>query len=136
MVDSALGFFDRIIIGVGINRDKPGFLTPDNRVRLIRDIYSGNSRIEVRTYEGLTVDFCRETGASFILRGLRNNTDFEFERNMMQVNRSMHPELTTVLLFTSPQYIAISSSIIREIYSFGGDVSKFMPEGIDLADYL
>ena len=136
VVDSAIGLFDRIVVGVGINREKPGFLSAGSRVRLIRDIYGGNTRVEVRTYEGLTVDFCREAGASFILRGMRNNTDFEFERNMAQINRAMHPEITTVLMFTPPQYVAISSSIIREIYAFGGDVSQFMPEGVNLAEYL
>ena len=136
VVDDGLKLFDKIIIGVGINTTKQGLLPVEKRMELIADLYTGEPRIEVMTYDGLTVEFARNVGAKYILRGMRNSVDFEFERNMMQVNQALHPEIMTVLLFTPPQYVAISSSFVREIYAFGGDTAQFMPEGIDLEKYL
>jgi len=88
VVDQALELFDRIVIAVGVNSEKRGLMTAENRVRLIRDLYKDNHRIEVRTYTELTGAFCRELGIRFILRGLRNNVDFEYERNIAQVNQT------------------------------------------------
>ena len=93
VVDQALELFDRIVIAVGVNSEKRGLMTAENRVRLIRDLYKDNHRIEVRTYTELTGAFCRELGIRFILRGLRNNVDFEYERNIAQVNQTLFPEV-------------------------------------------
>lgn len=136
VVDQGLGLFDRIVVGIGINSEKRGMLTVDNRIKLIRDIYKHDGRVEVVAYEGLTVDFIKSQKTDYVLRGMRNSVDFEFERNMMNINLALLPEMKTVLLFTPPELVAISSSIVREIYSFGGEVSKFMPEGVDISDYL
>ena len=136
VVDDGLGLFDRIVIGVGVNTSKAGLLAPAERLRLIADLYCGQPRVEAMEYDGLTVDFARQVGAGFILRGLRNGVDFEFERNMMQINQTLYPDLKTVVLFTPPEYVAVSSSFVREIYQFGGDTSRFMPDGIRLEDYL
>ncbi|MDR2936906.1 MAG: pantetheine-phosphate adenylyltransferase [Rikenellaceae bacterium] len=136
VVDQGLSLFDRVIVAIGINVEKRGLLTPENRVALIRDLYHDEPRVEVITYEGLTADLARRLGTPFLLRGMRNTVDFEFERNMMQLNQALNPELTTVLLFTPPEYVAISSSSVREIIAFGGDVSSFMPPGIDLKKYI
>ena len=136
VVNDGLKLFDRIVVGVGVNTSKSGLLTPSKRLQLITDIYRDEPRVETMEYDGLTVDFARQVGASCILRGLRNGVDFEFERNMMQVNQMLYPELMTVVLFTPPEYVAISSSFVREIHRFGGDISQFLPEGILLEDYL
>lgn len=136
VVDQALDLFDKIVIAVGINNEKKGLLTAENRVRLIRDLYAGNSRIEVRTYNELTGKFCRELGIRIILRGLRNNVDFEYERGIMQVNQTLFPEIRTVLMFTPAQYVAISSSVIRELVTFGGDPTPLMPSNINIKNYL
>ncbi len=136
IVDEGLKLFDRIVVALGRNAGKNGLLCEENRLRLIRDVYRGEPRVEAVEYEGLTVDFCREIGAKFMLRGMRNTVDFEYERNMMQINQSLFPEISTVLLFTPPEYVAISSSIVREIHTFGGDTSQFLPEGIRLGDYM
>lgn len=136
VVDDGLKIFDKMIIGVGINSSKKGLLPFDRRVDLISDLYRDNPKVDVLTYDGLTVDFAKQVNAKYILRGLRNGVDFEFERNMMQVNQTLYPELMTVVLFTPPEYVAISSSFVREIHLFGGDTSRFMPEGIDLKNYL
>lgn len=136
VVDQALELFDRIVIAVGVNCEKRSLMTAENRVRLIEDLYRNNPRIEVRTYTELTGQFCRELGISIILRGLRNSVDFEYERNIAQVNQTMFPEVKTVLLFTPAKYVAISSSVIRELIRFGGDPTPLMPRNIDIKDYL
>lgn len=136
VMEDGLRLFERIVIGVGVNIEKQGLLTPERRVALISDVFADEPKVEVRTYNGLTVDFAREVGAGCILRGMRNTVDFEFERSMMQVNRTLHPDIMTVLLFTPAQYVAISSSFVREIHAFGGDTSPFLPEGIRLEKYL
>lgn len=136
VVDQALELFDRIVIAVGINNEKRSLLSPSNRVELIEDLYRNNPRVEVRTYTELTGSFCRSLGIRFILRGLRNNVDFEYERNIAQVNQTLFPEVETVLLFTPAKYVAISSSVIRELLAFGGDPTPLMPEGIDIKKYL
>jgi pantetheine-phosphate adenylyltransferase len=136
VVDDGLKLFGRIVVGVGVNASKSGLLAPSKRLQLISDLYRDEPRVEAMEYDGLTVDFARRVGASCILRGLRNGVDFEFERNMMQVNQMLYPELMTIMLFTPPEYVAISSSFVREIHQFGGDTSSFMPKGIRLEDYL
>lgn len=136
VVDEALGLFDGIVVAVGVNNEKSGLLTPENRVRLIRDMYRGNDRIEVISYGNLTGEICRELGIGVILRGLRNSVDYEYERNIAMVNERLFPEVKTVLLFTPPRYVAISSSVIRELVSFGKDPAELMPQNIDLKDYM
>ncbi|MCD7962600.1 MAG: pantetheine-phosphate adenylyltransferase [Rikenellaceae bacterium] len=136
IVDEGLKLFDKVIVAVGVNNQKPGFIPVGRRMYLVRDIYSGNEKVEVVSYTGLTVQFCKDIGVKFMLRGMRNTVDFEYERNMMQINQSLYPEIMTVLLFTPPEYVAISSSVVRELCSFGGDVTRFMPEGIDIKKYL
>lgn len=136
IVDQGLTIFDHIVVAVGRNKGKKGFLTVDNRLKLIRDIYKNEPRVDALAYDGLTGDFCRELGIDFLLRGMRNTVDYEYERGMMMVNQKLFPEITTVLLFTPPSYVAISSSIIRELVSFGHDPSELMPKNIDINDYL
>lgn len=136
LVSEGLRFLDKVVVAVGENPDKRGLLTAEGRKRLIEDLYKDEPRVEVVSYHGLTGDYCREHEIKFILRGMRNTVDFDYERNMMQINQRLYPEITTVLLFTPSEYVAVSSSVIREILSFGGDVSQFMPAGIDLKEYL
>lgn len=136
IVDLGLQVFDRIVIGVGVNREKGGLLTEENRQRLIRDIFADNPRVSVGIYDGLTGEYAREVGAQFFLRGMRNTVDYEYERNLMLVNQTIYPELTTVLFFTPLQYVAISSSMIRELVAYGRDPKDVMPQNIDIKNYL
>ena len=136
VVDQGLELFDRILIAIGVNNEKGGLLAPENRARLIRDLYGDNPRIDVCVYTELTGKLCRTRGITTILRGLRNTVDFEYERNIMQVNRTLFPEITTVLLFTPADYVAISSSVIRELLAFGGDPTPLMPANIDIKHYM
>ena len=94
---------------------------------LIREVFQDNEKVEVTDFQGLTADFAKQVGADFLLRGLRNTTDFEYENTIAQANRHVNKELETVFLITSPHLAAISSSIIREIHSYGGNVNDFIP---------
>lgn len=136
LVRDALRIFDRIVIGIGNNSQKAGLLTIEARKQLIEDLYASNSCIEVKTYTGLTGDFAREQQASAIIRGVRNTTDFEYERTMEATNHRLHPQIITVMLFTPAPVADISSSTVREVLSFGRSVEEFMPEGIDIKKYL
>lgn len=136
IVDEGLRLFDRIVVGIGANTDKHGLLTVENRVRLINDLYRNNPRVEALPYHGLTGEFCRELGITFMLRGMRNTVDYEYERSIMLINQQLYPEILTVLLFTPPQFVAVSSSTIRELIEFGRDPREFMPDNIDIKNYL
>ena len=136
LVEEALHLFDRVVIGIGNNTSKQGLLRVENRKRLIDDIYRHNPRVEARIYTGLTGDFAEEVAACAIIRGVRNTTDFEYERTMESTNHRIYPEITTVMLFTPAPVADISSSTVREILSFGRNVEEFLPEGIDINNYL
>lgn len=136
LVEQALRLFDRVIIGIGNNPEKHGLLPIENRRKLIADLYAREPRIEARIYAGLTGDFARETGACAILRGVRNTTDFEYERTMEATNHRIYPEITTVMLFTPSDVADIASSTVREVHAFGRSVEEFMPEGVDIEKYL
>jgi pantetheine-phosphate adenylyltransferase len=134
-VDRGLQVFDRIVIGVGRNYSKQGLLSTEQKIRLIEDSFKNEPRVSVELYEELTVDFCRKRDIKFLLRGMRNAQDFEYERNMMQINNMLDSELMTVMLFTRPEYEAVSSSVVRELMAYGKDVAEFLPEGIDINKY-
>lgn len=130
IIARALPLFDKIIIAIGRNSDKRYMFSLEERKDFIRSTYVDEPKIEVMDYEGMTVDFCRRVGATFMLRGLRNPADFEFEKAIAQTNRRLAPEVETVFLLTSSGYSFISSSIVREIVSYGGDVSELTPRAV------
>lgn len=136
IVNRALPLFDKIIVAIGYNTGKKTFLSLENRLRLIKDVFYGNPKIEVHHYEGLTVDFCTKMNARYLLRGLRTAADFEYERAIGQVNKAMKPEIESVFLLTAPEYTPVNSTIVRDILMHGGDASKFLPAGIDITKYL
>lgn len=136
LVDQALKLFDRVIIGVGENVSKRGLLKADARCRLIEDVYRDEPRVEVRSFSCLTATFAHQVGAQALLRGIRNAVDMSLEQQMEAVNRELNGELTTVVLFTPASVSHISSSLVRELISFGEDVSRMMPDGIDLNKYI
>jgi len=128
----ALPLFDRVIIGIGTNENKTDFFPLEKRIQWIKNLFADEQKVEVKTYKRLTIDFCRETGASYLLRGLRTSADFEFERAVGQVNKLLDPEIETVFLLTKPEHSFISSSIVRDVYKNGGDISSFIPKGMKL----
>lgn len=136
IVEESLKLFDRLVIGIGNNTLKQGLLSVESRKRLIVDVYRDNPRVEVHVYTGLTGEFAEQTGAVAIIRGVRNTTDFEYERTMEATNHRIYPEITTVMLFTPAAVADIASSTVREVLAFGRSVEEFLPEGIDIANYL
>lgn len=136
VVNRALPLFDKIIIAIGYNTGKKTYMTLENRLRLIQDVFEGNNKIEVQHYEGLTVDFCTQMDARYLLRGLRTAADFEYERAIGQINKAMKPEIESVFLLTAPEYTPVNSTIVRDILMHGGDARKFLPAGIDISKYI
>jgi pantetheine-phosphate adenylyltransferase len=136
LVEEALRIFDKVVIGIGANVAKQGLLSVEQRKQLISDIYRNDERVEVASYTSLTADFAREVGATALIRGVRNTIDFEFEHTMEAANRHLAPELTTVLLIAPAELGHISSSMVRELLAFGRDVSEYLPQNIDIKNYL
>lgn len=136
IVEKALHLFDKVIIGIGSNVAKKGLLSVENRKRLIDDYYAGDARVEAMIYGGMTGDFAQQVGAAAVIRGVRNTTDFEYERTMEATNHRLHPDIITVMLFTPAPVADIASSTVREVLAFGRTVDEFMPEGIDIKKYL
>jgi len=132
VVDRALPLFDKIIISIGINSEKNQYFSIEERLQWIKDVYGKNPKIEIKFYEGLTVDFCKKENANYILRGLRDSHDFKFEKGIAQMNKDLNKEVETIFIITPSEISHISSSIIRDIIKNGGDVSKFIPKEIDL----
>ncbi len=126
IVERALPLFDKVIIAVGENITKKPLFPLEERIEQIRKAFGKEPKVEVCAYKGLTADFAREKGAEYILRGVRCVADFEYERNMAEANR-MLGGLETILLYTSPQYAYISSTLVRDLYVHGKDISALLP---------
>jgi pantetheine-phosphate adenylyltransferase, bacterial len=129
VVRRGLRIFDHIIIAIGVNQSKSTMFTLEERLEQIRACFKNEPRIEVCSYEGLTVDFARRKNAGFILRGIRTLTDFEYERLLSDVNQKIS-EIDTVCLFTEPEYSSIQSNVVRELLKYGQDVREFVPSSI------
>jgi len=134
IVERGLSLFDHIIIALGENSQKKYMFSLEQRKALINQVFSGETRVEVDSYTGLTVNFCKAKSANFILRGIRNGRDLDFEQSIAQMNKELNPTVETVFLVNKPEYSAINSSIVRDIYVNGGDVSSFIPKGIVIGD--
>ncbi len=129
IVRRALPLFDRLVIGVvGDNVQKPGLVPAQQRMQAISQLYAGETRIEVKPYYGLAVDFARQEGARFIVKGVRSVKDFEYEREQADINRQISQgQVETILLFADAQLASVSSSVVRELQHFGVDVKPFLP---------
>lgn len=131
IIERSLPLFDEIIIAIGINAKKKYMFSLEERKKFIEQTFQMQDKIKVMTYEGLTVSFCKKVEADFIIRGLRNPADFEFEKTITQVNRRLS-DIETVFLLTSPENAFISSSIVREVIHFEGDYRSMVPEAVRL----
>ncbi|TAJ09068.1 pantetheine-phosphate adenylyltransferase [Marinilabiliaceae bacterium JC017] len=129
VVKRGLSLFDKVIIAIGYNSNKKDFFPINNRAKWIEDVFADDPRVTVERFEGLTVDFAKEVGANYILRGIRTAADFEYERAIAQVNKAMSG-IDSVFLLTTPEHTPVNSSIVRDIIKHGGDASKFLPEKI------
>ncbi len=132
IVRKALPLFDKVIVAIGVNSTKKYLFDLEKRERWIHAVFADTDQVEVVTFEGLTVDLCKKHGASFILRGLRNPADFQYESNIAHMNEGLDPSIQSVFLLCDPRFAAINASIVREIFKNGGDVSNFIPNTIDL----
>jgi pantetheine-phosphate adenylyltransferase len=131
LVERALALCDEVVIAVGVNEQKAGWIPADQRVSALRELYKRNARVRVETYSGLTTDFAASVGVTAILRGVRSIKDFEYEMQMADINREL-TGIETVCLFAEPALAAISSSVVRELAHFGKDITPFLPDGYHL----
>jgi len=130
IIRRAIPLFDRIIVAIGTNQDKSGYFLLEDRLNWIKAVFRDVPSVRVESYSGLTVDFCREKKAGYMIRGLRTSADFEFERSVAQVNFRLDPAIETVFFLTLPEHVMITSSIVREVHKYGGDIRQFIPEGL------
>lgn len=135
IVRRALPMFDKIIIMIGYNSNKQSFFPLEKRMRWINQVFDDEPKVEVKSHEGLTVDFCKTVNASYILRGLRASSDFEYERAIAQVNKKMYPQIETVFLLTKPEHTPVNSSIVRDIILHDGDASMFLPSKLNMNEF-
>ncbi len=129
VINRAIDLFDEIVIAIGINTDKQYLFSLEARLAFIKDTFKQTDKIRVTTYEGLTINYCKEIQADYILRGLRNPADFEFEKAIAQTNRNLS-NIETVFLLTSANTAYISSSIVRDVYRNKGDISSLVPKSV------
>jgi pantetheine-phosphate adenylyltransferase len=129
LVKRGLALFDEIVIGIGRNSTKKDTFPIREREEAIRKIFKDEPRIKVAIYDCLTVDFAKQSDAQFILRGIRCVGDFEYERNMAEANKQL-ADIETVILYTRPEYAHISSTLVRDLYAYGKDVSAFVPNDL------
>lgn len=131
IVRRALPIFDKIVIAIGVNSKKESLFSLEQRTQWIKSVFKNDNKIEIKSFEGLTVHFCQSLNAKYILRGLRNSSDFDYEKTISQLNNALGG-IETVFLISSPEYSHISSTIVREIILGKGDASSFIPKGIKL----
>lgn len=132
IVRRALPLFDQIIVAIGVNVDKTGYFPVEKRLEWLEQTFGDLPQVKIGSYNGLTVDFCMKMNAEYIIRGLRTSADFEFERSVAQVNLKLVPEIETVFLLTIPEYVMVTSSIVREVHRHGGNIGQFIPECISI----
>ncbi|MBR5467520.1 MAG: pantetheine-phosphate adenylyltransferase [Bacteroidaceae bacterium] len=130
LVDRAQKLFDQVIIAIGYNEQKAGWLPVDERVRALKELYKDNPRIIVEKYTGLTVDFAQSIGSRFILRGVRSVKDYEYELGIADINARL-ADVETVVLLADPSISGISSSVVRELFHFGRDINPWLPLGLN-----
>ncbi len=130
VIERAVGLFDKLVIGVGINSSKQPMFSLQQRTGWIKDIFRNDPRIEVASYEGLTVDYCRQINAHYILRGIRYISDFEYEKAIADMNRMISPDIETIFLTCSPLYSTISSTLVRDLIRNKANSSMFLPDEV------
>ncbi|MBQ0769190.1 MAG: pantetheine-phosphate adenylyltransferase [Bizionia sp.] len=129
IIKRAISLFDEVIVAIGINADKKYMFSLEQRLEFIKEAFKDEPKVKVETYEGLTVDFCQKIDVKFILRGLRNPADFEFEKAIAHTNRDLAP-IETVFLLTAAKTSYISSSIVRDVIRHKGDYTKLVPDSV------
>ena len=130
IIDRAIPLFDKLIIGIGRNANKAPMFSEDQRMGWINEIYNNNLNVEAVIYDGLTINCCKRVGANFILRGIRYVNDFEYEKAIADMNRSLDTNIETVFLTCLPQYTSVASTLVRDVIRNGGDATQFLPAAV------
>ena len=128
IINRALPLFDKIIVGIGLNASKTPMFSASQRKEWIEEIYRDEERVEGAVYEGLTINYCKQIGARFILRGIRYVSDFEYEKTIADANRTLDRTIETIFLTGEPKYTSVASTIVRDIIRNGGDARPFLPD--------
>jgi pantetheine-phosphate adenylyltransferase len=132
IVRRGASLFDEVIVAIGVNTTKQSMFPLETRKKWLEETFQDLQHVRVLSFDGLTADFCKKNQATFLLRGLRNGGDFEYERTIAHMNKAMWPELETVLVFTDPEFASVHSTVIREIIKNNGDVSQFVPSKVNI----
>ncbi len=127
ILERALPLFDKIIIAIGSNSQKTSYFTLEQRINWLQEIYSNEQKIEIHSYSGLTVDFCKKNKANYILRGLRSAADYDYERVIAQTNKTMNNAIETIFLLSAPEFAHVSSTIVKEVLRNNGNIDKMVP---------
>ncbi|HZH68585.1 MAG TPA: pantetheine-phosphate adenylyltransferase [Chitinophagales bacterium] len=130
IVERALPLFDELVIAIGINTQKKYLSSLKDRIKWIQTVFKDEPKIKVESYNGLTINYCKERGADYIVRGIRTALDFEYEKTIAHLNKTMEPSIETILILSKAELSSVSSTIVREIIIGGGDVKKFIPHEI------
>ena len=128
IINRSLNLFDKVIIGIGMNSNKTPLYSAEERLYWIKEIYKDEPKVDALVYEGLTAECCKRVGAKFILRGIRYVNDFEYEKAIADMNRSLDSSIETIFLTCLPQYTSVASTLVRDVIRNGGDVSQFVPK--------
>ncbi len=131
LVRRGLSLMDELVIAIGVNESKQSYFSVEKRLEMIRELYKHEPRVRVESYDTLTIDFAQKVGAQYILRGLRSVNDFEYEKTIADMNRTISG-IETFVLFTEPAFVHISSTHVRELLRYGRDVSSFIPKGMKI----
>jgi len=126
----SISLFDKVVIGIGINSTKQALLPIEARKKMLEAVFADEPKVKIQTYSGLTVDFCKEIGANYMIRGIRTVSDFEYEKAIAQMNHALVPEIESIFIVSKPGYSSISSSIVRDILRYKGDISQFVPKEV------
>jgi pantetheine-phosphate adenylyltransferase len=133
VIERAVSLFDKLVIGIGTNSSKQPMWSVEQRVEWIKEIFKNDPRVQVAGYSGLTVDYCKQINAHYILRGIRYISDFEYEKAIADMNRMLAPQIETIFLTCSPLYSTISSTLVRDVIRNGGDARMFLPDEVKLS---
>jgi pantetheine-phosphate adenylyltransferase len=128
IIQRAIPLFDKLIIGIGRNANKAAMFSEELRLQWVNEIFKNEPQVSAIIYEGLTIECCQKVGANFIIRGIRYVNDFEYEKAIADMNRSLDPEIETVFLTCLPQYTSVASTLVRDVIRNGGNASPFLPE--------
>jgi pantetheine-phosphate adenylyltransferase len=128
IVNRALPLFDKLFIGIGVNANKEPMFSAEQRSGWFKEIYKNEPKVDVIIYEGLTVDCCTKINANYILRGIRYVNDFEYEKAIADMNRTIDKKVETIFLTCLPQYTSVASTLVRDVLRYGGDISQFVPD--------